>query len=288
MTKARRLKDVKLGNQHSQSKQEQSTGVTADTTVVPDASVVGKTDASTAAPQPFVITDELRVLMRTVAKQSAREILEEDRERNAEDKTAYSKTMLEDKVFESITTAVDGWLDWKWRTINKHELEFGLHKNLPFDKWLPRMANYLRRKLACLNYAAAGMYSFTWFRDKLDGELKTIQESQTRMEQKMDSLDTDVNTRLCLFNAPRDLTGLFFHGRRIQFVYIAAIFAVFTVMLGTMTYATFSYKAQSQRWERKAVQLDAIAHTLDAKYADLVNALGKSQDKPHSTSSKRK
>lgn len=288
MTKARRLKDVKLGNQHSQSKQGQSTGVPAGTTVVPEASAVSKPDASAAAPQPFVITDELRMIMRTVAKQSAREILEEDRERNAEGKTAYTQTMLEDKVFDSITTAVNGWLDWKWRTINKHELEFGMHKNLPFDKWLPRMANYLRRKLVCLNYAAAGMYSFTWFRDKMDGEIKTIQESQTRMEKKMDSLDTDVNTRLCLFNAPRDLTGLFFHGRRIQFVYIVAIFAVFMVMLGTMTYATFSYKALSQRWERKAVQLDAVAHTLDAKYTDLVDALGKSQDKSHSTNSKRK
>ena len=122
----------------------------------------------------------------------------------------------------------------------------------------------------------------------MDGEIKTIKDSQSRMEKKMDSLDADVNTRLCLFNAPRDLTGLFFHGRRIQFVYIVTIFAFLTIMLGTMTYAAFSYKAQSLRWEREATQLDAVVRTLDAKYTDLVDALGKNKDKTHSSNSKRK
>jgi hypothetical protein len=288
MTKQRRLKDVKLSNLRSQSKQEQSTDIPADTTVVPDTLANDKADASTAAPQQFAITDGLIMIMRNVAKQSAREILEEDRKRNAEGKTAYTQTQLEDKIFDCIKVAVTGWLDLTWSTINKHELEYGLRQNLPFNKWLPRMAKYLKRKLICLNYAAAGMYNFTWYRDKMDGEIKTIKESQTRMEHKMDSLDADVNTRLCLFNAPRDLTGLFFHGRRIQFVYIVAITAFFTIMLGTMTYAAFSYKAKSLRWEREATQLDAAVRTLDAKYTDLVDALCKSKDKTHSSNSKRK
>ena len=287
MTKQRRLKDVKLSNLRSQTKQEQSTDIPADTTVVPDASA-SNSESSNVAPQPFAITDELIMIMRNVAKQSAREILEEDRKRNAEGKTAYTQTQLEDKIFDCIKVAVTGWLDLTWSTINKHELEYGIRQNLPFNKWLPRMAKYLRRKLICLNYAAAGMYNFTWYRDKMDGEIKTIKDSQSRMEQKMDSLDADVNTRLCLFNAPRDLTGLFFHGRRIQFVYIVTIFAFLTIMLGTMTYAAFSYKAQSLRWEREATQLDAVVRTLDAKYTDLVDALGKNKDKTHSSNSKRK
>ena len=288
MTKQRRLKDVKLSNLRSQTKQEQSADISSDTTGVPDDSAVDNADASTAATQPFAITDELIKIMRNVAKQSAREILEEDRKRNAEGKTAYTQTQLEDKIFDCIKVAVTGWLDLTWSTINKHELEYGIRQNLPFNKWLPRMAKYLKRKLICLNYAAAGMYNFTWYRDKMDGEIKAIKDSQSRMERKMDSLDTDVNTRLCLFNAPRDLTGLFFHGRRIQFVYIVAITAFFTIMLGTMTYAAFSYKAQSLRWERETTQLDAVVRALDAKYTDLVDALGKSKDKPHSSNSKRK
>ena len=287
MTKQRRLKDVKLSNLRSQTKQEQSTDITADTTVVPDASA-SNSESSSAAPQQFAITDELIMIMRNVAKQSAREILEEDRKRNAEGKTAYTQTQLEDKIFDCIKVAVTGWLDLTWSTINKHELEYGLRQNLPFNKWLPRMAKYLKRKLICLNYAAAGMYNFTWYRDKMDGEIKTIKDSQSRMEQKMDSLDADVNTRLCLFNAPRDLTGLFFHGRRIQFVYIVTIFAFLTIMLGTMTYAAFSYKAQSLHWERKATQLDAVVRTLDAKYTDLVDALGKNKDVTHSSNTIRK
>ena len=287
MTKQRRLKDVKLSNLRSQTKQEQSTDIPADTTVVPDASA-SNSESSSAAPQQFTITDGLIMIMRNVAKQSAREILEEDRKRNAEGKTAYTQTQLEDKIFDCIKVAVTGWLDLTWSTINKHELEYGIRQNLPFNKWLPRMAKYLKRKLICLNYAAAGMYNFTWYRDKMDGEIKTIKDSQSRMEKKMDSLDADVNTRLCLFNAPRDLTGLFFHGRRIQFVYIVTIFAILTIMLGTMTYAAFSYKTQSLRWEREATQLDAVVRALDAKYTDLVDALGKSKDKPHSSNSKRK
>ena len=286
MTKQRRLKDVKLSNLRSQTKQEQSTDIPADTTVVPDASA-SNSESSSAAPQQFAITDELIMIMRNVAKQSAREILEEDRKRNAEG-TAYTQTQLEDKIFDCIKVAVTGWLDLTWSTINKHELEYGLRQNLPFNKWLPRMAKYLKRKLICLNYAAAGMYNFTWYRDKMDGEIKTIKDSQSRMEQKMDSLDADVNTRLCLFNAPRDLTGLFFHGRRIQFVYIVTIFAFLTIMLGTMTYAAFSYKAQSLHWERKATQLDAVVRTLDAKYTDLVDALGKNKDVTHSSNTIRK